>query len=108
MRSLTDTVERAIEQHLRVVPDQPLLSMLGRAPETDDLANMLKQIFQRLDRLEAPNLRGGGRGGNRGSGSDGGGRGRSNTYIRHCFILSKSEKDVLNIDFGNIVAEMVS
>ena len=44
-RALTDTAERAVDQHRGMVTDQPLLAIPARAPVRDDLATMMEQVF---------------------------------------------------------------
>jgi len=53
-KTRVDTAERAIEQHRGWVSDQPLLAIPARAPVSNDMATMMEQVLQRLDRLEAP------------------------------------------------------
>jgi len=93
LRSRADTAERAVDQHRGLVSDQPLLAIPARAPVRNDMATMMEQVLQRLDRLEAPSRHSGGRGGSRGRGSQRSGRGGSNSFVRRCFIC-KSEGHV--------------
>jgi len=46
--------QRAMDQHRGWVSDQPLLAIPARAPVSNDMATMMEQVLQRLDRLEAP------------------------------------------------------